>query len=59
MGDAYALSHTDVDLNLAPPIIMRNFILGTLVSATPCNQKVKTHGPPTKLDLDFHRSILK
>lgn len=38
MGDEYAFSATDGALNMAPPTIIRNFIFGTFVRATPCKQ---------------------
>lgn len=36
--DEYAFSATLVSLNLAPPIIMTNFIFGTFWSAIPCKK---------------------
>ena len=36
---AYAFSATVGDWNLAPPMMMRYLIFGTLVRANPCHEK--------------------
>lgn len=36
---AYAFSATVGDRNLAPPMMIRYLILGTLVRASPCHEK--------------------
>lgn len=44
--DSYAFPASDGDFSFAPPIIIRNFILGTFVRAKPC-KKYNTPNWPT------------